>query len=121
MDIRYKKELYSKSVLFHTCYRFTDHAYIHLDTDETDFIVSINPKDANDPKNYVALFSNQIIEEASKEDIREKTKNIRQILFARAMASSVIFESEDDNEEDNYADDKSAMRDWFDYERDQAE
>ena len=119
MDIKFKKELYSKSVLFHACYRFTDYAYIHLDVDEKDYIVSIRPKETDDKKDYAALFSNQIIEEASREDIREKTKNIRQILFARAMASSVIFE--DENEEDDCVNDKSAMRDWFEDERNQAE
>ena len=119
MDIRYKKELYSKSVLFHTCYRFTEHTYIHLDVDETDYIVSIQAKETDDKKDYVALFSNQIIEEASREDIMEKTKNIRQILFARAMASSVIFEDKD--EENLYADDKSAMKDWFDDEKNSTE
>lgn len=27
MEIRFKKDLYTKNVLFHACYRFTDVAY----------------------------------------------------------------------------------------------
>ena len=39
MEIRYKKELYSKNVLFKTCYKFTDVAYVHLDSDSNDFLL----------------------------------------------------------------------------------
>lgn len=115
MEIRYKKELYSKSVLFQACYRFTDSAYVHLDCDDQDYIVSIEAKDPADEVDYTAMFSNQMIEEVTREDILNKTNNIRQILFARSMASTVIYEDEND-EEDMYADDKSAMKDWFENE-----
>lgn len=115
MKIRYKKELYSKSVLFQACYRFTDNAYIHLDCDDKDYIVCIEAKDSSSDVDYAAMFSNQLIEEVAREDIRVQTNNIRQILFARSMASTVIFDEEND-EEDMFADDKSAMKDWFDNE-----
>ncbi len=115
MEIRYKKELYSKKVLFQACYRLTDYAYIHLDCDGLDYIVSIRAKDSNDVRDFAALFSNQIIEESAREEIQCQTNNIRQILFARSMASSVIFDEEND-EEDVCVDDKSAMKDWFEHE-----
>lgn len=115
MEIRYKKELYPKSVLFQACYRFTDNAYIHLDCDDEDYIVTITAKEADDDRDYPSLFSNQMIEESAREDIRNQTNNIRQILFARSMASTVIFDEEND-EEDMIANDKSAMKDWFDNE-----
>lgn len=112
MEIRFKKDLYTKNVLFHTCYRFTDVAYIHLDADNKDYIVTILPKEPEDDKDYNSLFSNQIIEESARESIREQTSNIRQILFARSMASTVIYENEN-AEDDLFTEDKSAMKDWF--------
>ena len=115
MEIRYKKELYPKNVLFQACYRLTDNAYIHLDCDEKEYIVSIRPKDGSDTRDYASLFSNQMIEESAREEICNQTKNIRQILFARSMASTVIFEEEND-ENDMYEDDKSAMKDRFENE-----
>ena len=69
MEIRYKKELYSKKVLFQACYRLTDYAYIHLDCDGLDYIVSIRAKDSNDVRDFAALFSNQIIEESAREKL----------------------------------------------------
>lgn len=112
MQIRYKKELYTRNVLFKTCYRFTDKAYVHLDADDNDFIVSILPKDPESSTNYGAEFANQMIEEANREIITEQTKNIRQILFARSMASTVVYD-EEIAEIETDVEDKSAMKDWF--------
>ena len=42
----------------------------------------------------------------------EQTQNLRQILFARAMASTVIYD-EEIADIDTDVSDKSAMKDWF--------
>ena len=112
MQIKYKKELYSRNVLFKTCYKFTDNTYIHLDSDDTDFIVTISPKDSTDQSDYDLEFSNQMIEEVNREIVTEQTKNIRQILLARSLASTVIYDDEITEIETDVSD-KSAMRDWF--------
>lgn len=112
MQIRYKKELYTRSVLFRACYKFTNVAYIHLDADADDYIVSIYPKDNNDTIDYSLEFANQMIEEVNRELITVQTKNIRQILFARSMASTVVYDDDIANIETD-VEDKSAMRDWF--------
>ena len=112
MEIRYKKELYSKNVLFKTCYKFTDVAYVHLDSDSNDFIVTISPKNNGDITDFDREFANQMIEETNREIVNEQTKNIRQILFARSMASTVIYDEEIGEIETNVTD-KSAMKDWF--------
>lgn len=112
MEIRYKKELYSKNVLFKTCYKFTDVAYVHLDSDSNDFIVTISPKNNDDITDFDREFANQMIEETNREIVNEQTKNIRQILFARSMASTVIYD-EQIGEIETDVTDKSAMKDWF--------
>lgn len=112
MQIRCKKELYSRNVLFKSCYKFTDDAYIHLDVDEKDFIITITPKNIDDKTDYASEFSNQLIEEINREIVISQTKNIRQILFARSMASTVIYD-ENSSEIDTDVNDKTAMKDWF--------
>ena len=102
MIVKYKKELYSINVLFRTCYKFTDNAYVHLDTE-------------NDTLDYAKEFANQMIEEANREIVIEQTKNIRQILFARSMASTVVYDDEIADLDTN-VEDKSAMKDWFENE-----
>jgi len=115
MTVKYKKDLYSKNVLFKTCYKFTDSAYVHLDVDEDNYIVCIFPKNEDDTVDYSKEFSNQMIEEANREIVIEQTKNIRQILFARSMASTVVYDDEIVNLDTN-VEDKSAMKDWFENE-----
>lgn len=112
MQIKYKKELYTRNVLFKSCYKFTDVAYIHLDADDDYYIVEISSKNSNDTIDYSLEFANQIIEEVNREIVAEQTKNIRQILFARSMASTVIYD-EDIADIDTEVEDKSAMKDWF--------
>ena len=112
MQMKYKKELYSRNVLFKTCYKFTDNAYIHLDSDDQYYIVNISPKNSTDMTDYEWEFSNQIIEEVNREIVVEQTKNIRQILLARSLASTVIYDDEIAEIETDISD-KSAMRDWF--------
>ena len=115
MIVKYKKELYSINVLFRTCYKFTDNAYVHLDTDDDNYIVRISPKDENDTLDYAKEFANQMIEETNREIVIEQTKNIRQILFARSMASTVVYDDEIADLDTN-VEDKSAMKDWFENE-----
>ena len=112
MQLKYSKELYSKRALFKACYKFTDKAYVHLDSDDCSYIVTINSKDPDDIADYCLEFSNQMIEEVNREIVDEQTKNIRQILFARSMASTIVY---DDTIADIETDveDKSAMKDWF--------
>lgn len=115
MQIKYKKDLYKKNVLFKTCYKFTDKAYVHLDADAIDYIVSISAKDPMDLTDYEQEFSNQMIEETNREIVIAQTQNIRQILFARSMASTVLYDEEIADIDTN-VEDKSAMKDWFDNE-----
>jgi len=112
MVLTYSKELYTKNILFKTCYKFTEKAYIHLDSNETSYVVSVFPKDPDDATDYALEFANQIIEETNREIVIEQTKNIRQILFARSMASTLVYDQEIANIETNI-EDKSAMKDWF--------
>ena len=53
-----------------------------------------------------------MVEEVNREIITEQTKNIRQILFARSMASTVVYDDEI-AEINTDVEDKSAMKEWF--------
>lgn len=112
MKLTYSKEIYTKAVLLKTCYKFTDVAYIHLDSDEEKYMVTIDAKDESDCTDYKKEFANRIIEEANRELIFEQTQSIRKILFARSMASTVVYDSET-VAIDTDIEDKSAMKDWF--------
>ena len=113
--INYNKELYDKNILFKACYKFIDKCYVHLDLDENNFIVSITSKDDSDKCDYEKMFSNEIIEQKNRDIIFNETKNIREMLYARALASSVIYSDEISKNDEKY-EENDAMKDWFDNE-----
>lgn len=114
--IRISKELYSRNVLLKTCYKFTDDYYIHLTSDENDYLIDIVSKNVNNVDIKGAV-GNELIEQATRELVFKETHDIRKILFARAMASSVIYTNDATDEIDTDVNDDSAMKDWFEDEK----
>ena len=111
-----KKDIYDKKVLLKTCYKFTDEYYIHLDSNKDEFVISIQKKDGKADTSIEGEFKNELIEFANREIVFEQTKNIRELLFARSMASSVIYDDEIQTDINLNVDDNSSMRDWIDNE-----
>lgn len=111
-----KKDIYDKKVLLKTSYKFTDEYYIHLDSNKDEFVISIQKKDGKADTSIEGEFKNELIEFTNREIVFEQTKNIRELLFARSMASSVIYDDEIQTDINLNVDDNSSMRDWFDNE-----
>lgn len=113
MKFRFSKKIYSKSVLLKSSYSFTDRAYLHLDEDETDYIVNIVFKD-NCVFDYHE-FENEMLAQAVRFAVYEQTKDIRRLTVARALASTVIEELPDGEtaENDSNTDINNILTDWF--------
>ncbi|MGF0019900.1 His-Xaa-Ser system protein HxsD [Sporofaciens sp. SGI.106] len=112
--LKFSKALYSKTALLKAAYNFTDVAYIHLDGDEEYYYVSISPKD-NCSVVSEKCFINEMLAQSVRHEVYKQTKNIRELLLARAMASSVIInESFDELEVENekFSEDE-ILKDWF--------
>ena len=86
MRFTYSKELYSRTALIKAAFHYTDRAYVHLDCDDSSYTVDIVQK----PE-----FDNTLLAQLAREEVYQKTKEIRKIALARAMASSVIETNED--------------------------
>lgn len=114
MKIYIPKEIYSKTVILKTAYKFTDDNYLHITSDKENYIVEIFSKNGKEELRVNDKFKNELIEQANREIVFSETKNIREMLFARAMASSVIFLDAEENSMELDIDDNSAMKDWFD-------
>ena len=44
-ELRYKREIYPKTALLKAAYSFTDSVYVHLDSDDEYYYVSLIPKE----------------------------------------------------------------------------
>ena len=112
--MNFSKELYSKIALIKAAYNFTDNAYVHLDADDRYYYVAIEPK-CPDYKVSEQEFINEMLTQSIRHEVYQQTKNIRELLLARAMATSVIVDENliDDNDGEDSFTESEILRDWF--------
>ena len=94
MRFTYSKELYSRTALIKAAFHYTDRAYVHLDCDDSSYTVDIVQKPGCTPVD-LREFDNTLLAQLAREEVYQKTKEIRKIALARAMASSIIETNED--------------------------
>ena len=112
---RFCKDLYSKSALIKAAYNFTDRAYMHLDSDEKYYTVRVELKSE---ENQVTEkdFINELLTQSVRHEVYLQTRNIRELLLARALATSVVVENTPDlavlDEPEIFSEDE-ILKDWF--------
>lgn len=113
-QFRFSKELYSKVALIKAAYNFTDNAYIHLDADDNYFYVTIESKQ-HDCIISEKEFINEMLTQSVRHEVYQQTKNIRELLLARAMATSVIVDEAlvDDPDCGEVFGENEILKDWF--------
>ena len=109
----FEKQLYSKTALFKAAYRFTDAYYIHLASDDHHFLVTLEAKNEA-PLLTAQEFQNELLTQMVREAINEQTKELRLLLMARALSSSMI-ETSPDQEETAFTgiENTDLLEDWF--------
>ena len=112
--MKFCKELYSKVALIKAAYNFTDNAYVHLDADNNYYYVTIEPKHEGF-KVSEQEFINEMLTQSVRHEVYQQTKNIRELLLARAMATSVVVDETlvDDPETDDTFSENDILKDWF--------
>ncbi len=112
------KELYPKIALLKAAYAFIDLAYVHLDADERNWIVTLEMKDQNDSNSVSESdFINEMLIQSLRHEVYEQTKNIREMLYARSVASSLLVKdketSDGHSEEGETVSENDILHDWF--------
>lgn len=116
---KFHSDLYSKTSLIKAAYNFSDRAYLHLDYDGPYYLVTVEEKDERDPICFED-FENEMLAQNVRHEIYLQTKEIREILTARAMATSVVLPgvsensvpSDSETEEASFSE-EDILRDWF--------
>lgn len=112
--MKFRKELYPKIALIKAAYNFTDEAYVHLDADDRYYYVAVTPKHA-DRAFSEQRFVNEMLAQSVRHEVYQQTKNIRELLLARAMATSLLVDENTldvDDEGGAFAED-DILKDWF--------
>lgn len=114
-SIKFSKELYPKVALIKAAYNYTDRAYLHLDADDKYYYVSIESKKSGEEIKEEE-FINEMLTQSVRHEVYSQTKNIRELLLARAMATSVIMNEQaekTDEFNDNDFSENDILKDWF--------
>ena len=82
------KKLFSMEVLLKTAYSFTDRVYIHLSQDEHHWIINWESKTGLSIT--AQEFENELIQQQTRLILEKKTAEIRKIIIARALASTIV-------------------------------
>ena len=115
MLFKFKTDLYPKECLIKAAYSFTDIAYVHLDLSEGYYIVNVIPKEGKQVDERE--FENELLAQVTRRIILQQTGDIRKLMLARAMASSVVENltsiSQEDDQNDTPEDASEILKDWF--------
>lgn len=114
MVYKFRKALYPKEAIIKASYFFADKYFISLDADEEYFFVSMDPKCNEFDQDVEKEILNEVLAQTNRYLISSSTKNIREMIVGRALASTMI-----DNRDKGYIDDESISADdilvnWFD-------
>lgn len=117
MRLTINKNLYSRCSLLKAAYHFTDEYYVLLDQDDFNYYVDIIHKDGSEQDNIYGMFSNELVAQSTREAILEKTSSIRELILARAFASTIIDEKSETNilcsNDEESETDKGLFKDWY--------
>lgn len=112
MEFKFTKALYPKIALLKSAYSFTDRAYIHLDADKENYIVRIEYKDDNQFDYHE--FENEMLSQTVRYEVYRQTKELRRLTVARALASTIIEETSDQEIIEEDVDIDNVLQNWFD-------
>ena len=120
-SISVRKVIFPPEVLLKAAYSFLDTCYIRFDEDADNWIVQISPKkESSVCDNLANEFENELLSQAVRISVYNRTHSIREILLARAMASTMVDEddpiSKIQAEQNNMPDGEleKILTDWFD-------
>ena len=114
----YSSNIYEKEVLLKAAYAFTDIAYIHLDINNGYYQVELIEKTGEIPELY-EMFENELVCQETRKIITNKTKDIREMIVARSLSSTManitnedeLIDNTSSNDEEFCADE--VLQDWF--------
>ncbi len=114
MNVKLTKEMYPKEAILKAAYFFTDRYYMSLDTDERYYYIEISEKEGNAESDIDKKFRNEVITQAARYRVMQQTKNIRELILGRALASTVVDDTDTGFTDDETVNAEDILFNWFD-------
>lgn len=117
MKLQFSKSIYTVEQTVRAAYLFTDQAYIYLDDDKNNIYVMLEAKESLDEDKIAGELKNELLAQRIRADIEKKTGGIRELIFRRALSSSMIFSDEDimllEKKSESHNELDEILKDWF--------
>lgn len=113
IETKLSKELYPDEVILKAAQFFTDKYYMTLDTDEKYYYVTFEAIEGYIEKDIIKKFSNEVLTQATRYKIMKETKNIRELILGRALASTIIDDSDSGFIDDENIKAEDILVSWF--------
>lgn len=112
------KAMYRPEVVLKAAYQFLDRCYIHIGEDGDHWLVYLRCKENGSIENLNEQFENELLLQAVRYVTYQQTKSLRELLLARALATSMIdqkpplerIEQEENSEKDSL---QEILQDWY--------
>ncbi len=113
--LRFKLDLYPKEAVMKAAYHFVETCYMHVDKDDTDYIIAVTAKKDNALYDIPHELENEVLSQAVRYYVYKQTHVIRELLMARAMSSTMVEVKapELSDELEHVEDVDSILTDWF--------
>jgi len=112
MQIKISKDMYQKEAITKAAYYFSDDFYFSLDIDDKYYIVNVEAKSNKQFKEKE--FVNEVLVQTTRYNIMMQTKNIRELIIGRALASTIIDDADTGFTDDESIDSEKILNNWFD-------
>ena len=117
ISVSVSRELYDREVVLKTAYIFTEKAYLHIESNEENWIIHMKMKPGMEAVSP-AEFENALISEMVRLSVYRRTHTLRELLMGKALSTSVI---EHDNpireiageQETSQEELQDILQDWF--------
>ena len=116
----YDSDIYPKEAVLKAAYAFIGDYYLHIRLEGKLYIVDITPKDEVGTESVIREFENELLAATLRLQIYQRTHVLREIMLARAMASTMIVDESVNTEEDEDSAGVSLSeitKDWFEHEQ----
>lgn len=115
------KSICTADVLIKAAYMFLDQAYLHITEDETVWVIHFMAKEGQPLGTVPQRFENELLAQRARQLVFVQTHHVREILMARAMASSLVDQENplsrlkmDPEQQEGIAQQlDDIMKDWF--------
>lgn len=90
LRLRLDTQIYSPTVVFRTCYLFTDRAYLYLHGEkEAEIIIDFRSKmKSEDLTSIVGEFGNELINQRVRAELASETEHIRELIVRQAFSEA---------------------------------